>query len=252
MHDPHVGRFLSIDPIGLDYSWNSPYAFSENRLIDGIDLEGLEFFCAANGSLLGNIGTSQDVYLVSAHKIKQTQVDIHWANCPNQDPNKDCTGYATSQAISNDEKLEISNGELNMRAMLYTIRTAEDHGKTTPYNRKAGGSVFTEQSGEDANGSMCSEKYCAHPGPGTYTPAGAYQIQRRTYRWVVKDHLNDITGFSPVERDAIAVWLIGYRGAYEHVVAGDLSRAISKLMEEWTSLPGAAQQGISAEKAKAT
>jgi RHS repeat-associated protein len=43
MHDPRVGRFLSIDPLVKDYPWNSPYAFSENRVIDGIDFEGSEY-----------------------------------------------------------------------------------------------------------------------------------------------------------------------------------------------------------------
>ena len=43
MHDPRVGRFLSIDPLAKSYPWNSSYAFSENRVIDGIDLEGAEF-----------------------------------------------------------------------------------------------------------------------------------------------------------------------------------------------------------------
>lgn len=42
MHDPRVGRFLSIDPLAAKYAYNSPYAFSENRVIDGIELEGLE------------------------------------------------------------------------------------------------------------------------------------------------------------------------------------------------------------------
>ena len=42
MHDPRVGRFLSIDPLAARYAYNSPYAFSENRVIDGIELEGLE------------------------------------------------------------------------------------------------------------------------------------------------------------------------------------------------------------------
>jgi len=45
MHDPRVGRFLSLDPLAKTYPWNSPYAFAENRVIDGIDLEGLEFKC---------------------------------------------------------------------------------------------------------------------------------------------------------------------------------------------------------------
>lgn len=43
MHDPRIGRFLSIDPLAPDYPHNSPYAFSENRVIDGVELEGLEY-----------------------------------------------------------------------------------------------------------------------------------------------------------------------------------------------------------------
>jgi RHS repeat-associated protein len=41
--DPRLGRFLSEDPIANQYPWNSTYAFAENRPIDGIDLDGLEF-----------------------------------------------------------------------------------------------------------------------------------------------------------------------------------------------------------------
>ena len=43
MHDPRVGRFLSLDPLSKKYPHNSPYAFSENRVIDGVELEGGEF-----------------------------------------------------------------------------------------------------------------------------------------------------------------------------------------------------------------
>ena len=42
IHDSRLGRFLSIDPLAPEYPWNSPYAFSENRVIDGVELEGLE------------------------------------------------------------------------------------------------------------------------------------------------------------------------------------------------------------------
>ena len=42
MHDPRVGRFLSLDPLQKSFPWNSPYVFSENRVIDGLELEGLE------------------------------------------------------------------------------------------------------------------------------------------------------------------------------------------------------------------
>ncbi|MEQ9263103.1 MAG: RHS repeat-associated core domain-containing protein [Owenweeksia sp.] len=42
IYDPRIGRFLSIDPLTKDYPHNSPYAFSENRVIDAVELEGLE------------------------------------------------------------------------------------------------------------------------------------------------------------------------------------------------------------------
>ncbi len=42
MHDPRIGRFFAVDPLADDYPHNSPYAFSENRVVDAIELEGLE------------------------------------------------------------------------------------------------------------------------------------------------------------------------------------------------------------------
>ncbi|MEA1786099.1 RHS repeat-associated core domain-containing protein [Arenibacter sp. GZD96] len=41
--DPAIGRFWSIDPLAEEYNYQSPYNFSENRVIDGFELEGLEF-----------------------------------------------------------------------------------------------------------------------------------------------------------------------------------------------------------------
>jgi hypothetical protein len=43
MHDPQTGRFWQVDPLAHDYRYNSPYAFSENRVINGRELEGLEY-----------------------------------------------------------------------------------------------------------------------------------------------------------------------------------------------------------------
>ncbi len=42
MHDPRIGRFGSVDPLTAKFAHNSPYAFSENRVIDGVELEGRE------------------------------------------------------------------------------------------------------------------------------------------------------------------------------------------------------------------
>ena len=43
VQDPRLVRFFSVDPLFDDYPWNSTYSFAENRLIDGIELEGLEW-----------------------------------------------------------------------------------------------------------------------------------------------------------------------------------------------------------------
>ncbi|MDD2983382.1 MAG: hypothetical protein PHQ74_08335 [Crocinitomicaceae bacterium] len=42
MHDPRLGWFFAVDPLAKDYPWNSPYAFSENVVINAVELEGLE------------------------------------------------------------------------------------------------------------------------------------------------------------------------------------------------------------------
>ncbi|NHN27954.1 hypothetical protein FIA58_019930 [Flavobacterium jejuense] len=43
MHDPRVGRFLSLDPVFREYPGISAYSFAANRPIDGIDLNGLSW-----------------------------------------------------------------------------------------------------------------------------------------------------------------------------------------------------------------
>jgi hypothetical protein len=55
MHDPRVGRFFAVDPLAAKYPHNGTYNFSENRLLDGIELEGLE---------VSLIGTSTSVSVI--------------------------------------------------------------------------------------------------------------------------------------------------------------------------------------------
>lgn len=42
MHDPRIGRFFAVDPLTHQYPYYTPYQFSGNRVIDMIELEGLE------------------------------------------------------------------------------------------------------------------------------------------------------------------------------------------------------------------
>lgn len=40
---PELGRFFNIDPLAEKYNYNSPFAFQENKIGKGVELEGLEF-----------------------------------------------------------------------------------------------------------------------------------------------------------------------------------------------------------------
>ena len=41
-YDHRIGKFWSVDPLYAKYPWNSPYAFAENKVIQYVELEGLE------------------------------------------------------------------------------------------------------------------------------------------------------------------------------------------------------------------
>jgi RHS repeat-associated protein len=41
-HQPELGRFFNVDPLSEDYKYNSTFAFSENKVTNSIELEGLE------------------------------------------------------------------------------------------------------------------------------------------------------------------------------------------------------------------
>lgn len=70
-YDTRLGRYKSLDPLSKSFPWNSPYAYAENRVIDGIDLEGREWFYAADGTLLGKVGTSQEVKVFNDNIAKK-------------------------------------------------------------------------------------------------------------------------------------------------------------------------------------
>lgn len=74
VYDPRIGRFLSIDPLTESYPWNSPYAFAENRPVDGIDLEGAEFLSKifkAGGKAAVKKVAKEFVENEIKHRIKQ-------------------------------------------------------------------------------------------------------------------------------------------------------------------------------------
>jgi RHS repeat-associated protein len=63
MHDPRIGRFFAVDPLTAKYPYYSPYQFSGNRVIDMIELEGLE----------ATVTKQHNVYFV---KLENANVDV--------------------------------------------------------------------------------------------------------------------------------------------------------------------------------
>lgn len=74
IHDPRIGRFLSIDPLAPSYPHNSPYAFSENRVIDAVELEGLEmvqvnYTYDAASNTISRQQTSSDAFQLNGEPV---------------------------------------------------------------------------------------------------------------------------------------------------------------------------------------
>jgi muramidase (phage lysozyme) len=231
MHDPRIGRFFTVDPLASKYPHNSPYAFSENRVIDGVELEGLEFYYSADGTLLGSIGGSSQVRLVSDAGIKEATKHINWANDPSEHGKK----YAANNTKKVNElstDVGVTNEELNARAFLSVIRKGEGTSGDKGYTKLFGGGTF-ENSENHPNKVVKSGKYSS-------SAAGAYQILYRTWNGdAAKKAKNtlDIGDFSPESQDKFAIWLIDNRGALNLIIKGDLVGAIRKTNKEWASLP---------------
>lgn len=49
-YDPQIGRFVEIDPLADSYQEITPYAYAENKVVSGIDLEGLEYYSTKKGN----------------------------------------------------------------------------------------------------------------------------------------------------------------------------------------------------------
>lgn len=73
-------KFYSADPLTKDYPFLTPYQFASNSPISGIDLDGLEFFYAADGNYLGKYGNDTRVFVVNAGDISKAQKAIASGN----------------------------------------------------------------------------------------------------------------------------------------------------------------------------
>ncbi|ACU62217.1 RHS repeat-associated core domain-containing protein [Chitinophaga pinensis] len=83
VYDPRIGKFLSVDPLSVEYPWNSTYAFAENDVIRSIDLDGAEKRVKTYSYTMSG---GKTVLTVTDNVWKQqTDISIHLLGAPQTD-----------------------------------------------------------------------------------------------------------------------------------------------------------------------
>ena len=111
MHDTRLGRFFAVDPLAIQYPHNSPYAFSENRVIDALELEGLEKKVLNKNNFNRAIRFgNKTIYFPKHHKNTNIKlVHIKEADLENMDPKPiPCFRKVDYQEIVNYQKITIT------------------------------------------------------------------------------------------------------------------------------------------------
>ncbi|NJO25480.1 MAG: hypothetical protein HC867_06530 [Bacteroidia bacterium] len=134
-HDPQIGRFIQIDPLATDYAHNSTYAYAENRPIDGIDMEGLEYMRA--GEALIRLGVMYD-----APNKRMTGMQIMY--------NTDNVSGATKEAIRRSPNGSgVVVGELIYEGNVRNMNGAEMGDITNPPNSLTQSEIHVERVAKD-------------------------------------------------------------------------------------------------------
>ncbi|ANE51374.1 RHS repeat-associated core domain-containing protein [Flavisolibacter tropicus] len=242
IYNPALGRFLSVDPITKNYPMLTPYQFASNSPISGVDLDGLEYYYAADGNFIAKSRDNNTQVRV----IQSKDVATAWQLLRR----KEGATVVDLNKISID--VGISNAELNTRAFLSTLKQTENHGNDPlPYNAMHGFikgklKTFTDKSYEEA-----PEEYKNHPYEGKKggTAAGAYQLLRPTFNAQKKSNPL-VKDFGPNGQDYAVLGILNTPGidALEPIKAGDLNTAIKRLIKDkwgntqFASLPGGGQE----------
>ncbi|QMU66530.1 MAG: hypothetical protein GKR88_21055 [Flavobacteriaceae bacterium] len=102
-YDPTIGRFFAIDPLAADYVYNSTYAFQENKLGLGTELEGLEL---RKHEWLDKEGQNHVDYTANIKVVNNSSAS-----------QKDIISYATDVASAITDKFSGTDADGNITSM---------------------------------------------------------------------------------------------------------------------------------------
>jgi len=237
IYNPKLGKFLSVDPLTSNYSYLTPYQFASNSPVSGIDVDGLEFYYTADGTLIGQVGTDNSVRLINDKDIEKGKQYVEWAIDTYNNPERtEAFAFNNTEALKYSTDVGLNNQELNVRAMLTIIKKHEGGEGSEGYTTWNGGEKFT--------------KTDDHPGYNKRgnSAAGAFQILKGSWndentgkKYRTKYGIVD---FSAKSQDRFAVaTIVEKTKSIELIKSGDFSQAMVKMSNEWRFLPGELQQG---------
>lgn len=141
MHDPRLGRFFAVDPLASSYPFYSPYSFSGNRVIDMIELEGLE--PAQSGSYGGQGGQAPIIDDETGHYTVGTE-NTRWVW------NNDTWTQSSTAVTSSDLKTIFPNG--NSDALKSVEINLNLNGSSFGINSYRAMAHFLSQAGQETGG----------------------------------------------------------------------------------------------------
>jgi len=82
IYDARVARFLSVDPLAMEYPWYTPYQFAGNTPIQAIDLDGLEPFFIPGTFQKRIQGSKDDDNIGLMNSIEKMAAVFGWNHSP--------------------------------------------------------------------------------------------------------------------------------------------------------------------------
>lgn len=156
MYDSRVARFLSIDPLGLEFPFASPFCYALNSPLMFVDADGegpgdppaVKFDASANTEVLtayalqvifdiGQEANIKTIYITSTYRSPERQIQVMYYNCSLKDGVS--KGYETygkkGDAVVKAYEESISKGLTKDQTIVEMSKTAERVGFSSDHSK---------------------------------------------------------------------------------------------------------------------